>query len=363
MIYHLHVAIWTLPTEVTARTELPTAGQVINLTGLLDISERCRILGEVVDQAVGAMGTHADKADERHLYLFLAPEYYFSKSNEEHVLGLAESDTAYNRLLELSARHEDLLLLPGTMSYCKSLYTPKGDAKGQARKAIKEKNERVLAKAIKAVQDSGNPSNKNDYLAVLNSKKKKMYKNIQIVHNKVYVFYQGAQYFTYNKRDDANEIFQSENPEGLLVYVPGSRSGKFQFANLDFGIEICADHFTGVLKAEGVTALDVQIVLSASTSFREENAVVVDGGYVLHADAGKSLHPNAARVWRRTKGQMDEVTTGKTLDKPKMDPNLIGNAERRVLASMGEKNFPKNKETIATATGGMLSVYNLPLQK
>ncbi len=81
--------------------------------------------------------------------------------------------------------------------------------------------------------------------------------------------------------------------------TPGEIKGTFGWRDMDAGIEICKDHEiknTGVLKREGLSGLDLQIVIGRQT-YIYGDSIVVDDGLVLCCDGGSV---NGSKVRRIT---------------------------------------------------------------
>jgi hypothetical protein len=87
-------------------------------------------------------------------------------------------------------------------------------------------------------------------------------------------------------------------------WVPGKSKGVFRWNGLDVGLEICADHHAGTLRAFAGDKLDLQIIVSNGTRIFPEHAAVKPGGYVMICD-GRADTEQAVK--RRVGGQLVDV--------------------------------------------------------
>lgn len=114
--------------------------------------------------------------------------------------------------------------------------------------------------------------------------------------------------------DHAELNTQDKAAVRVMVFAKGDQLGVFDFDNagstVKIGMEICVDHFSGVLSKGGAKDLDRQIVLAASTSMKENFAVVRDGGCVFLCSANSTTVDARQRAWQRVKGDMVDLRDG-----------------------------------------------------
>jgi len=249
-------------------------------------------------------------------------------------------------LATLSGHHRDLILIPGTVAYCKELVT--------ATKDRTAKYARVMPT---------NPQNPRP---------------VRVSHNTAYVFHGGRQVFKYRKATDANELEAGEQDGGRNVYVPGTGPSVFGLLNQTIGIEICADHKAGWLSHNRPQSdLDIHIILSASTTFQSNFACVREGGIVCHADSS-----NPPGVYQKVRGVMvPQLPVGISDINPTLNPLLAQTAEDRrkdhtravedSLKKLPEKTstgaplrataIQKKEQDYLNARGGKLGVFQVTI--
>lgn len=98
------------------------------------------------------------------------------------------------------------------------------------------------------------------------------------------------------------------------TWVPGKRSGVFSWNGRRVGLEICADHHAGALRAAAGDTLDLQIVVSNGAGLFRESAAVKPGGYMLLCDGRAAT---AQAVKQRTPAGLVDVA-------PKGLPTKVG---------------------------------------
>lgn len=264
----LQIGIWNVRCDVGTDHSMLT---MRNMVGQLAHHDRYRLLKDVVATAVGLMP--APPLGTQVLRMFLAPEYLFARSHDRHVVHPDTHTHVLADLAKLSTRHPTVLFFPGTVAYCKPMI---GGGKNRTAK---------YANVVHA-----NPHAPQ---------------HLVVAHNTAYVFHNGAKVFKYRKMEDAAEVNPNESLGGRMVFVPGPGPGVFTSPApaLQIGIEVCADHAAGHL-SHGHQALDVHVILSASTGFVAGHAAVREGGVVCHADA-----TGAPAVYQKVHGQMVPVAT------------------------------------------------------
>jgi hypothetical protein len=101
-----------------------------------------------------------------------------------------------------------------------------------------------------------------------------------VARNTAYVLLGGDFKLKYHKQRDYLEVL---NNRGNTVFIPGVSNGTFEVDQIDFGMEICADHWSLYAFNEGRVP-HIQIVSSASVELAPNFAHTKQDGYVLHAD-------------------------------------------------------------------------------
>lgn len=100
--------------------------------------------------------------------------------------------------------------------------------------------------------------------------------------NTMPIYHNGELIATYDKMENGGEI-NAASYYGL-EFKPGKEVGLLSHKGLDIGVEICADHGSGVLYEKRVKNLDLQIVSSCGMTLLGNNDVTHIGGYQIISD-------------------------------------------------------------------------------
>jgi predicted amidohydrolase len=106
------------------------------------------------------------------------------------------------------------------------------------------------------------------------------------VRNTIFIYYRGVLVLTYDKRNDCAELrdWELELP---YRFVPGNTRGTFAVDGLNCGVETCVDHQVGQLRRrEGLDNLDLQFVISNTTTIHRTSVAAHGRGYIIHCNAG-----------------------------------------------------------------------------
>jgi predicted amidohydrolase len=302
------VAIWNAMTEVGAIAGYQ--GDLASFTNLLKWQDRLTLLRAAVALADNALPIPTGLTTGTSvLRLFLAPEYYFAQSCDQHVMDYETRGHVVEGLAKISANHREMLLIPGTVSYFKPLVD-----KSLEKRRLKLK-----------------PAHQERVVKYAGYVKKGEENSMYLAHNTAYAFYNGQQVFKYRKRLDASELnTQDKNAVKtgkVMVFATGDAVGTFDFdkagPTLRIGLEICADHSGGELKKCGASDLHLQLVLAASTSMKSDFAVVRDGGCVFLCSANSDSTDGKGRAWQSLAGKLVDLRDADGANFPareRMDP-------------------------------------------
>ena len=334
----IKAAVWNAKTEVGSAPS--DARDLANFTSLLAWQDRLVLLRSAIEAADRAMPIPGGlAAGTPVLRLFMAPEYFFSESCNRHVMDYETRGHVVQAMANISANFPDMLLLPGTVSYFKPLVDKKLETARLAADPLH------TSRLVKYAGTYTVGEEKSTYLA----------------HNTAYAFHGGRQVFKYRKMLDCAELNPQDRKAGkVMVFATGNSVGAFDFnlggVTLRIGVEICADHDNGQLSKGGVSNLDLQIVLSASTGLKKDYAVVRDGGCVFHCDAGEASADGKRRAWQNVGGTLVDLRTAGGAAAPsseRMDPltrpELAG---LRKKTTKLDKNFEKAQVKKAGETLG-----------
>ena len=227
--------------------------------------------------------------------IFVAPEYYFSAQRgadtDPRAIEKDAKDQILVKLKAMSQYHEGTILVPGTISYRKSLTALRVP---KALAALKAPNPGKSFQGTEEDNVKHGVSIKtwNQKVAALNNLKAgSTAKENDIVTNKTYVFLNGEKIFTYSKKTD---VYETVGPESGM-FVPGKES-KTCSTTIDavpFAFEICGDHEMGVLGAQSrkrlFTAPRIHVICSAFVETKPQNSPVVNGGFIVHASSEQRI--------------------------------------------------------------------------
>ncbi len=267
-------------------------------------------------------------------HIFIAPEYYLGRKKPDGSL-ISDTDKlrVQDMLRQVAARHSSLLLIPGTLSWSRTLTRTNP---GLDRMGEKKPQERSLEKYVSRYREWGKfvgKAHQDDGLAfdeqakaqvrIWQAESIKDKSAVRLIKNTALITQSGnnqiidrtpdVTMLEYDKRyDNYDQGTITENSLGELykpsatmevpfgigekveeqaifpLFVPGRKSPTFTWKGYKVGIEICMDHESGSLRCQGFKDLDVQVVLSATTKLKLQNSAVKYGGLVIHVDTVES---------------------------------------------------------------------------
>ena len=284
--------------------------------------------------------------------IFVAPEYYFAKSNtvgDVRQYSYEERKDIEKEIAKLSAAYayKDILIIPGTISWKKNTPPPENNNNQNFNnfscstlltKQPISKNDYILDKRARGIYKNlekkyeehskktcewgsllGNEIITNSQSAQnfgsfdkdvpLNnplSKKAQLKKTnlveLSISKNTANFYLAGERVHKYHKSSDFQEVLNPNNN----VYIPGIEHPLLEIGGIIFGIEICLDHACEVLKkniANNIGAImnpiyssiqdkggvDIHLILSAAVQNKYSQAH--KNGYLIHS---------SSNFWSRT---------------------------------------------------------------
>jgi hypothetical protein len=235
--------------------------------------------------------------------VFVAPEFWFSN-------GWVKTDKFYAQdikrwivasLARMAKRFPTILLVPGTVLWVKSKKDAQQVSGIEARfKAVNAYHDKTFANL--ATQNYGQsynfgwlkkaqtnepgwshniptqptgqlPQNPSpvDYL--------KASDDILIGQNTAYIC-KGDRILKYHKIGNSAETTDFAKN---IVFAPGSIAGQFLVGGVRYGLEICMDHWLGILAESGKAKVDVQVVTSSTTPTRPFHLNMADNAIFVHA--------------------------------------------------------------------------------
>ncbi|MFP5209613.1 MAG: hypothetical protein ACLGRW_10020 [Acidobacteriota bacterium] len=344
---------------VATWNRMPTLGDNRGYkTRLKDLAKAVRLTDDMVRQ-------ENFEADGLIKAIFVAPEYLFAKewggvykSGSVWMRGIRSlSETIHNQihneLVALSKRYPRILIVPGTITWLPPVdenaliraYQYYG-VKAAASAGIpfdKTNGVSALLKSYFNLDDKGLAAlkqNKAQFRQSLNealadyiedsdfARDQMLYKSGQtrkladtvfgkmassMMRNTMYVLLNGKERYVYDKHANYGEcatgLFGNPKPAMGTVYLPGINSGTAEIEGLRFGFEVCMDHglrTLGTLQRASKDRPDIHIIVSDCVDYEDANALVRNGGYVIHASTSLSetvvFQKNPARSNARSLG-------------------------------------------------------------
>lgn len=340
---YVFTALWTLDTYIP-RFGTNATYALADLT----VTERYQLLARVVEQGWVYLAKHliegVDRIMEENavwLFLFVAPEYYFSRSSNAHAISETEKRNLVGRLATLSGGYTNLILVPGSIAWKKPIVRPdlelrkKDSISGLRTGALKAtsrldkfneqvkvsvRNELALIESVidreidevladpwmklsekKRVASREFRYEKREALAKkaldrLKTEQLQMTTNTStapercfLARNTAYAFYGGREVARYHKRSNFHEVRVDESDGGYVMFEPGGGpdgSGDlFEVDGVKFGIEICFDHSLGFLSGFSTKKPHVQIIMSAAVKLVEKHVFVPPDCFIVHASS------------------------------------------------------------------------------
>jgi hypothetical protein len=213
--------------------------------------------------------------------------YSVSRYMEEN-----EKDVYLAQLKQLSASFKDIVFIPGTIAWRKSLWrAPKGGPQTD-RDAKAVRDVKAYAQAFnmpldrRLSGDSGDvqaPTSQQKLDALQDFSGNKLFATTTYMgRNTAYVLYNGNIKLKYHKKGDYHEVTQGSD----TVHIPGHLDGRFSIdGKVNCSIEVCLDHVFGTssLTKEHYGESDVHIVASAQVKLNKDSIPIKSGGYLVHA--------------------------------------------------------------------------------
>jgi hypothetical protein len=200
---------------------------------------------------------------ENPVFLFAAPEYYWTRDGNYNLYDEGEKATIYSALQSTSAQLSNLLMFPGTVNW-----------------------------GVPVGQHVGTPP--------LNPKNKGL-----AAYNTAPVYLGGNLLLDYFKK--FNDTFIDNRASAVFVPGPSNAAQSFDAKGLSFGLDVCGDLDQGHLSKKLVNArVDVMVVVSGSvehnfTEAKISTVPVKNGGAFVHCDnSGKDIKNG---VWALNRGQ------------------------------------------------------------
>jgi hypothetical protein len=252
--------------------------------------------------------------------IFIAPEYLFGRPTGENWvdpkvwlgpkppnprdpgrvrhLDEEDKDKIKGKLIALSAKHPEFLIVPGTIAWSvrvkdhpRLLQVAKNRIGHQPDDYTTEKPGRFpadkLARLVSFTNLDARKARKPGAGPHLTKPEEERLNNARLCLNTAFVLYGGDVKFVYSKQGDFYEVLaECKTNIAYQVAIPGDKCGVFEIEGNWYGIEICFDHACGVLHQVPLqTPPLIHLITSATVEVKTDNCVVAPGGYVANAAA------------------------------------------------------------------------------
>ena len=280
---------------------------------------------------------HASSCD---LSLLLAPEYFFARAELSYAAEFADSNGSqtplsrpynmneyqrvYDAMRYLSARCQEMLIIPGTLmlhddGFPHRSVRPKQVASfGNSSFLTDPAYKSSLPDMFGEAQDQGGGSPSLHTTSVYNVAP-------VFYRGKVGLYRKRAPFYELGRPDDisARCAFYQHNPRsndyvrGRYQYVPGVVPGYFHRGpdgkKCAIGLEICYDHNCGMLRHDldsgAIGRLDIHLILSASVDLRSDHVCCRNNGLVVHCSS--DAHDCQVKRYNRRSMWFNGLTTMK----------------------------------------------------
>ena len=290
-------------------------------------------LKDAVEEASRIIRDHANPLNGAYHALFVAPEYFFS--NQQHLDARFFKHEVKRWIVEAlkscAGDYPHLVIIPGTVLWTKRA-RPSGDAPSTAD--VVRGNLRVAGVKQRYATTSDMVDRLRGHVAVRyaperddtawimdsqqneqgwthhgrwerwdNPLDRPAYEqdthmptyyldsepDTLIAQNTAYVL-KGDRVLKYHKVGNSSEV--SGEP-GDVVFAPGSIVGQFTVGAVRYGLEICMDHWLGVLANSAIPPVHVHVITSSHTENRAFHYHVQSGGVVVHSSTNVAHDPYA----------------------------------------------------------------------
>jgi len=241
--------------------------------------------------------------------ILVAPEHYFNARTEQGVVGPGLNESAKRdierELTLLSKQHPTILLMAGSMVWVRfqsqkskeyEAYAESKRARGMAplpkeEWALKRDTAPArLEKFIEMAKDvpyahQGSPQPLEGAFKTFTKERRD-----GIVKNSAYGYLNGERALKYNKIAGVDETIGYESS---AVFFPGMFKAKTEWSpgytlgGVSMGVEICADHASGIgAQSPWFGNVDLHVIVSDTVTNEPAHFGCKEGGYVIHASIG-----------------------------------------------------------------------------
>lgn len=318
----IHVGMWCCDTQTCQNLSVESRLKMLE-DELKIFQTHCHKQDQAEDKAQGKL-----PRKRKITRIFLAPENLFCRQlnsaraptyQDERQLNERERDIILRELRQLSREHPDTLLIPGSISWKKSIIRPTGRdrkwwqqvASPNPFAALAEPTPSRREKSIARIHGNAQmlgiglaDALSGDYggtpAQTSNDKLTALVTATHIAKNTCYVLLNGRVELKYNKISDFHEVLSGPT----TVFIPGEMIARFRCDDLLFGLDICMDNAYERIQEE-TAPVDIHILMSAATEGDINHTNLKNGGWFLHCSSRHDYYSFEQRYWIRKSG--DEI--------------------------------------------------------
>ena len=288
--------------------------------GIDKARQRITRLAKAVQQSSAAITERTKGSNDEYQAVFVAPEFYFvndqAPAAPDRYLDHASKQWTVAQIAALAADYPKLLMIPGTLLWMKEKTAANVEKTKQRIRGADARFQRMLpdlqrkyAAEYTSSQVKGTQAVKNIVAAqtfasgwayggvpqtpLPAGRRASLYidevSQLGIAQNVAYIC-KGLKILKYPKIGNSAELAGQAAP---AVFAPGSIAGLFSVGKVRYGLEVCMDHWLGILRhgTDNLPQPHIHIVTSAQTPNRPFHFQVADNGLILHASTNPNVHP------------------------------------------------------------------------
>jgi predicted amidohydrolase len=113
--------------------------------------------------------------------------------------------------------------------------------------------------------------------------------DLSVIRNTAIFYLEGQQKYKYHKSSQSEADEELNEPDAPSFYLPGTTAPILNIAGINIGIEICIDHYYGLLdeylqsEQKAYPFVDLHLILSNVVPNKPENSLLRQKGYLIHS--------------------------------------------------------------------------------
>ncbi|WP_139167166.1 hypothetical protein [Chromobacterium sphagni] len=200
--------------------------------------------------------------------IITAPEYFLSRSNSSLSITRDTMLQYRQNLANTSRKYKDIVLIPGTMAYTKTINLSEEKGINRFKKMLSRMNEEQNPYILDPNKTNPLRNIHDGRLQQTEIDRYKKYWREQIIQGNSVEIYSNSLFIYYNgeiwKHRKSSGFYENQNNKDVVLSIDRkSENGLVNISDRLFGLEICFEHAMGVLKEKhNSLPLDFQIIVS-----------------------------------------------------------------------------------------------------